>query len=144
MSFYTETNKVYTLSPPLNSNQVEYLKSFSNERHCLRDESYLSLKSEFVREQVGLPVGKDGLYCVYGSNFTNFSDHMEDEAVIDLNIRAKECPELYCSWVPTNDGTILYWMNGEISHCIEEWLVFIEKHFLSIWGINITELKKDN
>lgn len=141
MSRYTKCDRVFKLTPSLTKEQVKYLSAFSRERHCLRNEEYLSqnLPNEKVRAEVGLPVGKDGMYCVYGSQFVNFSEHMSDEAVIDLNRKARECPELYCSWLSTEDGNYLYWIDGEMSRCVEDWLIFIESHFFSVWGIKMKE-----
>lgn len=140
MSLYTKSDRVFKLTPSLSNEQVDYLIAFSKERHCLRNEKYLSLNvKDKLRENIGLPVGKEGLYSVYGAEFLSFAEHMSDDAVIDLNKRANDCPELYCGWVPTKDGNKLYWLEGEISRCLEDWLIFIDKHFFVAWGIDMVE-----
>ena len=48
--------------------------------------------------------------------------------------RGTTYPELYCQWVPSDDGTVLEWDQGEKFYSYVEWLDYLIERFFVPWG----------
>ncbi len=43
-------------------------------------------------------------------------------------------PDIWCQWVPGDDGTVIMWNGGEKFRLYREWLSYLIDHFLKPWG----------
>lgn len=137
MSYFSEGEGSLILTPALNKQQVEYLQAFIKTRHCKRDEDKCQNINDLLRENLNLPVGKDGQFSVYSADF-NYVESVEDEAVLDYNLKAYGCPELWCGWdISDNSGQELSWYGGELSRMPVEWIEYLKENFFDKWNIKI-------
>jgi len=127
MGYHTEFSGELTLTPALSPAQVAYLQAFAASRRTRRDAT--RLRSDAVREAVGLPVGRDGAFYVGD----------DEEAVLDYNNPPADQPGLWCQWVPSDDGTTLGttlgWDEGEKFYEYVDWMRYLVEHFLQPWGV---------
>jgi len=124
MGYTTEFEGRFEIDPFLSPAQVAYLKQFSGTRRMKRDPAALPRVPDPRREEVGLPVGEEGAYCVLPTS----------EGVVDPNSPPAGQPNLWCQWVPTDDGHYLEWDGGEKFYNYVEWLEYLIEHFFSRWG----------
>jgi len=96
-----------SVSPPLNEQEIAYLKDFSASRRMQRDNG--------------------PLYAVPGNDFGQ--DHAPD--VRDYNHPAEGQPGLWCQWVPDEDGASIVWDEGEKFYNSAEWMKYIIDHLFS-------------
>lgn len=141
MSYFSEGEGALGLTPALNEKQIKYLQAFIKTRHCKRYEDKCQNMSDVLRENVNLPVGKDGQFSVYSADF-NYIDSVEDKAVSDYNLKAYDCPELWCGWDIADNGKELSWYGGELSRMPVEWIEYLKKNFLDKWNIEISSKVK--
>ena len=135
MGYTTEFTGYMKIDPPLNPEQVSYINKFSGTRRMKRDPDKASQIPDPLREAVGLPIGEDGCYFVGGDGWKGKD---EDDSVIDYNSSPAGQPGLWCQWVISGDGTGLEWDWGEKFYEYEDWLVYIQVHFLTPWGSKLT------
>ena len=134
MGYTTEFKGNFTLTPALTEAQVAYLNAFADSRRVQRDAEVCESITDTVRVAVGLPVGKEGGYCVYSAQDGNYGQN-NDSSVINSNEPPEGQPGLWCKWVPNADGTELAWNKVEKFYDYVEWLNYINDHFLKPWGI---------
>lgn len=103
MGYTTEFSGVLQVTPPLNADEVRYLKAFSQTRHMDR---------------------RNGPYHVT----PNYEDNESD--VIDHNSPPPEQPSLWCDWEPTDNGEGIKWNGNEKSYSNVEWVQYLINHFL--------------
>lgn len=94
------------ISPPLNAQEKEYFKKFSETRRMDR---------------------KKGPYYVNGGNNPN---DINNDDVLDYNKAPQSQPGLWCKWVNTEDGSKLVWNGYKKFYAPKEWLEYIIIHFL--------------
>lgn len=75
-----------------------------------------------VGQAVGLPIGKEGEYFV---GALSDSGQYHDNTIVDYNYPPVTQPGLLCQWVPSEDGTVIQWDNGEKFYYYVEWLRYI-------------------
>lgn len=95
-----------TVSPPLNADEIGYLKKFSGTRRMARDK---------------------GPYFVHGSGEFGQGN---DPDIRDLNEPPAGQPNLWCEWVPNENGTAIVWNGVEKFYDPEEWMSYLINHFL--------------
>ena len=131
MGYTTDFTGYMKIDPPLNPEQVSYINKFSETRRMKRDPDKASQIPDPLREAVGLPIGEEGGYFVAGAGF---SGQDKDDSITDSNSSPAGQPGLWCQWVINGDGTGLEWDYGEKFYEYEDWLVYIQEHFLTPWG----------
>ena len=142
---YTRTFRgSFRLSKPLTKKQAEYLTLFAHTRRMKRDAKTAESLPDPVRVAAGLPIGDEGGYFTGGVGF-----YGQDEDISclpcrngglrrDINTHPTEQPGLWCQWVPTKDRQGIKWDGGEKFYDHAAWLPYIQRHFLTRWGIKIT------
>lgn len=106
MGYTTTFEGTFTVDPPLNETEVDYLARFAETRRMHR--------------------GK-GPYYVDGGGVCG-QDREPD--IIDYNQPPPGQPGLWCQWVPTDDGTGIEWDGGEKFYSADLWLIYLINVFL--------------
>lgn len=106
MGYTTEFQGSIKVEPPLNSQEINFLKKFSGTRRMNR---------------------ANGPYYVDG---TGFAGQGRDPDIIDFNVPPAGQPGLWCQWVPTEDGTAIEWDGGEKFYDAKDWMQYIIDHFI--------------
>ena len=161
MGYHTDFTGQFELDKPLTPEHLTYLKAFSETRRMHRDAEKTALRSDPIREAVGLPVGEHGAYFVSaggdsgqegmmgspeandildvnrapGELATNLDNFAESYSAKIKHAKEGNCqPGLWCQWIPTEDGTAIEWDEGEKFYAYIEWIKYLLKHFLEPWG----------
>lgn len=134
MGYTTDFEGSFSINPPLKEEHLNYLKKFNETRRMKRDDIKASTYEDPIRVAVGLPVGVDGEYTVFGGGFFG-QEH--DNSVIDYNETPTNQPDLWCKWVPNDDGTELVWDGAEKFYRYIEWLNYLNEHFFQPWGYRL-------
>jgi hypothetical protein len=113
MGYTTDFSGSVDIDPPLNEDEISYLKDFSRSRRMNRE------KGPYF-------VGGGGLYG---------QDREED--VLDYNQPPAGQPGLWCQWVPggaewaqEDEATTLGWDGGEKFYSATHWMRYLIDHFL--------------
>lgn len=106
MGYSTYYEGQIEIDPPLNQDEINYLKKFHDTRRMHR---------------------KKGPYFVDGSGFMG-QDH--DSDVIDFNTPDPSQPGLWCKWEVTEDGKFLEWDGAEKFYDDSRWMEYLIEHFL--------------
>jgi hypothetical protein len=106
VGYTTDFSGQINIEPPLNQEEVAYLKKFNETRRMDRE---------------------NGPYFVDGSGFMGQG---HDADVRNHNSPPKGQPGLWCQWVPTEDGTAIEWDGGEKFYSSKEWMAYLIDHFL--------------
>lgn len=106
MGYHTDFSGQIDVVPPLNAEEIAYLKKFAETRRMNRI---------------------NGPYFVDG---TGYMGQNRDPDVIDSNAPPKGQPGLWCHWVPTDDGAAIEWDGGEKFYDSVEWMLYLIDHFL--------------
>lgn len=129
MGYTTDFDGSMEISPPLTPERVSYINKFSETRRMKRDPQKASKLHDPLREAVGLPIGEDGCYFVGGSG-----GYDKDGSIVEHNYPPANQPGLWCQWIVSEDGSSLEWDFGEKFYAYEDWLNYIQDHFLTPWG----------
>ena len=114
MGYTTEFSGSVTVTPPLNSHEVSYLKEFSGTRHVNRHSG---------------PYVADGLSDIQGAD------------IINGNYEHPSQPGLYCDWEPDEDGTAIQWNGNEKFYDPAEWMEYLISTFLKPGATLLAELQ---
>ena len=133
MGYTTDFEGHFTFDRPVDPALKEYLSAFSNIRHVKRDVNKLKNFKDIRRENVGLPLGKDGEYYV-GSVDDGNMGQMGDESVIDNNNNPDTQPGLWCQWAIADNSKWLIWDGGEKFYNYTEWLIYLIDNFFKPFG----------
>ncbi len=117
MGYTTEFLGRVEVVPPLNAEEIEFLKKFNATRRMYR---------------------KNGPYFVDGGGYLGQG---RDADVIDYNSPSAGQPGLWCQWTPTDDGAAIEWDGGEKFYDSEEWMQYLIDHFLKPGACAAGELK---
>ncbi|MFW5887889.1 MAG: hypothetical protein ACOCUH_03720 [Bacteriovoracia bacterium] len=134
MGYDTTFEGAFGISPVLKPEHQKYLKAFSETCRVKRNSDLVKNLEDPIREAVGLPVGEDGGYFV---NADGFMGQNEDSSVIDYNRPPKNQPSLWNQWIPSEDGTMIVWNEGEKFYDYVEWIQYLVDHFLIPWGYTL-------
>lgn len=105
MGYTTDFTGQITVTPPLNTAEITYLKRFADTRRMHRG---------------------NGPYFT-GSGLAGQG---QDPDIINFNAPGPEQPGLWCNWVPTDDGTAIEWNNAEKFYNSVEWMRYLIQAFL--------------
>ncbi|GCE12479.1 hypothetical protein [Tengunoibacter tsumagoiensis] len=148
MGYNTSFTGTFRFNRFLRPEHKAYLHRFAEIRHEALHEEKLNDYPDPLREAVGLPIGKYGMY------FTGFIDPkgVGDDILLgycnsseiynipDLLIRSPEAfwiPSTFCQWEPTVDGRGIE-ANGDKFYRYVDWLHFLLNHFLIPWGYELS------
>lgn len=136
MGYSTYFDGEFTVTPPLTPAHREYLEAFRDTRRMKRNPLIADTFPDPLRVAVGLPVGDGGQYCVGSNRLNSGQDH--DASILDYNKPPHDQPGLWCQWVPSEDGSLIVWDEGEKFYNYTEWLKYIIAHFLRPWGYKLS------
>ncbi len=106
MGYTTDFYGEVTVTPPLNSAEIEYLTDFATSRRVHRT--------------------RGPLYANPGSSY-----RQPDEAdVLSHSSPDPDQPGLWCQWIPNEDGTALTWDQGENFYNAAEWMDYLANRLL--------------
>lgn len=137
MGYSTDFTGRFELDKPLQPEHKAYLERFAYTRRMKRDALLAEKFPDKWREAVGLPIGIEGEYYVGspdGPSSTDICGQGHDESILNYNRPPVTQPELWCQWVPNDDGTAIVWDGGEKFYSYVEWIVYLIQHFLRPWG----------
>lgn len=149
MGYNTTFSGEFSLNKFLQPEHKAYLRRFAEIRHEAMDEETLKRYPDPLREAVGLPVGKYGMYFTglidpdgVGDDLLNGSSLYLDKTNImrTLEVRAEGAdwaPSTYCQWVPTYEGRGIT-DEGEKFYSYVAWLRFLIEHFLRPRGYELS------
>lgn len=106
MGYNTDFEGAIEIQPPLNAEEIQYLKSFAKTRRMDREK---------------------GPYFVEG---TGYAGQGSDSDIRNYNCPAEGQPGLWCKWEPTEDGTKIEWNGNEKFYDSVEWMQYIIDHFI--------------
>lgn len=129
MGYTTDFDGEFEVSPTLLPKHKFYLTRFSETRRMKRDVEKLTkiTNSNSNHAKVGLPLGVEGEFFVDGSG----------DSVIDGNKPPSNQPGLWCQWIPTEDGTVIKWDEGEKFYYYVEWIEYMIDNFFKPWGYKL-------
>lgn len=107
MGYTTEFDGAVTIDPPLNEQEIQFLRKFSGTRRMNRHA---------------------GPYFVDAED--DFGQGRSSD-IIDYNRPSPGQPGLWCQWVPTDDGSKIEWDGNEKFYDSVEWMKYLIDHFLS-------------
>lgn len=134
MGYTTDFEGRFELDRPLRPEHAAYLKAFNETRRMLRDATIAETLPDPLRVAAGLPIGVDAEHFVGGGGFMG---QEQDASILDFNGRPAEQPDLWCQWVPTDDGLAIVWDGGEKFYKYVAWLEYVLEHFLVPWGYRV-------
>ena len=144
MGYTTYFDGKFTLDCPLSAEHHAYLTAFASTRRMARDAKLTEARPDPLRAATGLPVGEEGGYFVGEEGFRgqgldgNRGRSASTSDVIEYNQPPSGQPELWCQWIPTDDGAAIVWDEGEKFYYYIEWLQYIVEHFLTPWGYTLS------
>jgi hypothetical protein len=133
MGYTTDFEGHFTFDRPVDPALKEYLSAFSNIRHVKRDVEKLKSFKDIRRENIGLPLGKQGEYYV-GSVDDGNMGQMGDDSVLSNNDQPDTQPGLWCQWRIADNSEWLIWDDGEKFYNYTEWLTYLVEHFFKRFG----------
>jgi len=143
MGYTTDFNGHFEISPPLNPDQIAYLKALAETRRMARNADIVAGFPDPKREAVGLPIGPEGAFFV-GSELMNGSEdtcggtvcagQAHDDSITNYNGPPSGQPGLWLQWTPNEDGSQLEWDWGEKFYDYVEWLAYMIENFFEPWG----------
>ena len=107
MGYNTFFSGSVTIEPPLNDDEISYLRDFADSRRMHRT--------------------KGPLYVEGGA----YDSERISSDIIDTNKPDPDQPGLWCSWVPTDDGTEIAWNEDEKFYEAGEWMEYLVNRLLS-------------
>lgn len=108
MGYTTDFTGEVTVEPPLNADEVSFLKDFNNTRHMHRVRGPLYAPGD-------LGAGKD-------------------LDVIEINSPDPSQPGLWCQWVSNDEGTAIEWDQNEKFYNAAAWMTYLIDNLLSESG----------
>lgn len=106
MGYTTDFDGRVEIVPPLNREEVEFLKKFNESRRMNRAK---------------------GPYYVDGGGMMG---QARESDIYDYNSPPEGQPGLWCQWTPTEDGTAIEWDGGEKFYSSDAWMKYLIEHFL--------------
>lgn len=107
MGYTTYFSGNVKIDPPLNADEISYLKDFQNTRRRHRTNGPL-----FIGD-------------------TENSGQGAADDVLNNNSPDPDQPGLWCQWTPTDDGTTLVWDEGEKFYHAAEWMKYLVENLLA-------------
>jgi hypothetical protein len=130
MGYTTDFWGELTITPALTPEQVKYIQAFNKTRRMKRDPDRLARMYD-VDPLVGPTFGIDGEFYVGGEG--DFGQD-RDDSVVNYNDPPRSQPGLWCQWTVNDEGTQLYWDEGEKFYDYVDWLEYMIEKFFVPWG----------
>ncbi|MFI6029499.1 hypothetical protein [Amycolatopsis magusensis] len=105
MGYTTDFFGEVTIDPPLNPQEIAYLHRFSESRRMHRAQGPYYANPGNNRGQSGTEI-------------------------LDYNAPPQQQPDLWCHWVPTEDGSAICWNGAEKFYGSAEWMAYLIDTFL--------------
>ena len=131
MSYTTDFEGSFKITPSLKDEHKAYLLAFSEKRRMKRYVKECAKFKDPIREAVKLPIGKQGEYTVFGEGFAGQD---EDSSILDFNKPPITQPGNWCQWIPSEDGTELKIDGTGYFRDYIEWLNYLQVNFFEPWG----------
>ncbi|MFJ8677316.1 hypothetical protein [Streptomyces sp. NPDC093589] len=106
LGYTTDFTGTVTVAPPLNADEIAYLRKFADTRRMARE------RGPYFVDGTG-PLGQGN-----------------DPDVVDGNRPPAGQPGLWCEWVPTDDGAGIEWSGTEKFYDADAWMRYVIDHFL--------------
>ena len=106
MGYTTTFESRIEIVPPLNAEEIIYLKKFNQTRRMARTR---------------------GPYFVGGTGMMGQGNNLD---LTDHNRPPEGQPGLWCQWRPTEDGSAIEWDGGEKFYDSPEWMKYLIQHFI--------------
>jgi len=113
MGYTTDFWGEITISPPLNKQEIDYLKKFNQTRRMKR------YKGDYFVDDDKTGHLRQGVKPLY-----------QEDDVIDVNTPPPEQPGLWCKWTVTDDGKFIVWDGAEKFYNSPQWMWYIIQHFI--------------
>ena len=107
MGYTTIFDGQISVEPPLNPEEITYLKKFANTRRMACEQ--------------GPYYANRGRFC---------GEKPNDPEIFNYNTPPDGQPSLWCDWVPTEDGAAIEWNGAEKFHDADEWMQYLIDHFI--------------
>ncbi|WP_017593775.1 hypothetical protein [Nocardiopsis potens] len=122
MGYTTVFSGQVAVTPPLNEHEIAYLTKFSRTRRVDRENG-----PYYVEDASGGGTRDASGYATRGAS-SRVTERAAD--VRDADRPPEGQPELWCQWVPTEDGAAIVWDEVEKFYGAEEWMRYLIDHFL--------------
>lgn len=132
MGYTTTFDGQFDVTPALQPEHAAYLRAFAYTRRMKRSAAKTTLRPDFTREAVSLPVGSEGAYFVGAQE--DYGQEFGAADIIDPDNPPTEQPSLWCNWVPNDDDTAIVWNGEEKFYNYTAWLEYLVQRFLAPWG----------
>lgn len=136
MGYTTYFNGEFDVTPTLSEEHRTYLDKFAGTRRVRRHADHTALRPDPIREAVGLPIGEEAEYFV-GEGGYRGQGQDDPPYILDNNRPPASQPELWCQWIPAEDGKSILWDGGEKFYEFQEWIQYLVHHFLAKWGYTL-------
>lgn len=114
----------------LSENIKVFVNRFSKVRHMKRDvEKIKKTFPDWENHCLDGNLGVEGEFFVGGDALEQFGQ-MEDDSVINGNRQASTQPGLWCQWIISDEGTLV-WDGGEKFYSYVEWLTYLIKNIFA-------------
>lgn len=109
MGYTTDFTGSISIDPPLNEEEIEYLKKFRGTRrmNCSQGPYYVDRGGDY---------GQDS----------------NDKGIVSYNQPPLCQPSLWCQWIPTDNGESMVWDEGEKFYESVEWMQYLIDHFIGL------------
>lgn len=129
MGYTTDFCGVFNLNKKLDEETMEFLIGFAETRRMKRNPEIL--------EKLGYGKAED--FGVDGEFFVNFDDvvnmgQTRDDSIVEFNKPPSDQPNMWCQWIPTDDGRGIEWDGEEKFYDAEEWIEYISEKILKPKG----------
>lgn len=135
MGYTTYFTGSIKLSRKLKEHEAAYLAKLSTTRRMKRDESECENYHDPIRESVGLPIGVEGEYCIFGAGWAGQDT---DSSVVDHNTPPRNQPGLWLQWELSSAKNSFKWNGGEKFYSYTDWLFYLHDFILIKWGVTYT------
>ena len=142
MGYIIEFKGKFNLNKPLSEEHAKFLYDFSRTRHYERLFTDDDPNGLFFTDPDGIfePSWKDLDFkeiCINGTPFDRKKYELSKWGCIDFNNITPGMPSFYCQWIPTEDRNAIEWDKQEKFYNAKEWLEFLIKHYLILWGYTL-------
>ena len=128
MGYTTDFDGSFSVTPPLDADMVEYLQKFASTRRMRRNNDVLKeVFPDWKSHCFFGELGDEGEYFVTASG--NYGQDYDD-SIVDYNNPPSTQPGLWCQWIPSEDGSLIEWDQGEKFYHYIEWIEYIIDNFL--------------
>lgn len=122
MGYSTDFYGQFDVTPPLRPDDRIFLTKLAETRRIKRNCSIALY-------------GVEGEFYVEGEGFRGQSG--DDFTVVDYNCPPRTQPGLWCQWIPSGDGTAIFWDGGEKFYEYVPWIQYLIERVLAPRGYTL-------